>query len=165
MFPLTDKMQPALTPLLFIIQKYLGCKPPNLPTSHFGDLSLINSGWGMALVASVGTLSLSNGDLFRSLLSSILVAALLIFYGALAARPKDGPYHLPLVDIEASIIGVSTRVVALLVVGLGIQSFALGLLTSSVFSVLFLGLSKVSSWFFIIQLVSIAPVKVPVTSS
>lgn len=119
----------------------------------------------MALVASVGTLSLSNGDLFRSLLSSILVAALLIFYGALAARPKDGPYHLPLVDIEASIIGVSTRVVALLVVGLGIQSFALGLLTSSVFSVLFLGLSKVSSWFFIIQLVSIAPVKVPVTSS
>ncbi|EEU45334.1 uncharacterized protein NECHADRAFT_69762 [Fusarium vanettenii 77-13-4] len=59
---------------------------------------------------------------------------------------------MPVVDIEASITGVSIRVVALLVVGLGIQSIALGLLTSSVFYVLLLGFSKASSWFFMIQL-------------
>lgn len=108
-------------------------------------------------MASVAALSLSNGDLFKSLLSSILVVALLIVYGALTARPKDGPYQMPVVDIEASITGVSIRVVALLVVGLGIQSVALGLLTSSVFYVLLLGFSKASSWFFMIQLVSNAP--------
>ncbi|UPK91004.1 hypothetical protein LCI18_001939 [Fusarium solani-melongenae] len=144
---------PALTPLLVIIQRYLGHKPPSSPTSDAWTLSpLVNSGWGVTLVASVAALSLSNGDLFRSLLSSILVAALLVVYSALTARPIDGLYHLPLVDIEASIIGVSTRVVALLVAGLGIQSVTLGLLTSSISHVLFLGLSKASSWLFMIQL-------------
>lgn len=141
-----------------MIQRYLGHKSPNIPASNAWTLSpLVNSGWGVTLVASVAALSLSNGDLFRSLLSSILVVALLIVYGPLTARPKDVLYHLPPVDIEASIIGVSIRVVALLVVGLGIQSVALGLLTSSVSSIFFLGLSKASSWFFMIQLVSNAP--------
>ncbi|RSL82221.1 hypothetical protein CEP51_005313 [Fusarium floridanum] len=143
---------PALTPLLFVIRRHLGCKSPSVPASYSWDLSLINSGWGMALVASVAAFTLSKGDLLRSLLSSILVAALLIVYGAFTARPKDGPWNSPLVDIEASIIGVSIRVVALLVVGLGIQSVALGLLTSSISYALLLGLSKASSWFFMIQL-------------
>ncbi|RSL68731.1 hypothetical protein CEP54_002659 [Fusarium duplospermum] len=143
---------PALTPLLFIIQRHLGSKSPSLPTSHSWDLSLVNSGWGMTVVAAVATLCFSNGDLLRSLLSSILAVALLIVYGAFTARPKDGPWNSPLVDIEASIIGVSIRVVALLVVGLGIQSIALGLLTSSLSWVFFLGLAKASSWFFMIQI-------------
>ncbi|RMJ08764.1 hypothetical protein CDV36_011627 [Fusarium kuroshium] len=144
---------PALTPLLFVIQRHLGCKSPSVPVSYSWDLSLINSGWGMTVVAVIATLCFSNGDLLRSLLSSILVVVSLIVYGAFIARPKDGPWNSPLVDIEASIIGVSIRVVALLVVGLGIQSVALGLLTSSISYVLFLGLSKASSWFFMIQLV------------
>ncbi|RSM13608.1 hypothetical protein CDV31_005778 [Fusarium ambrosium] len=142
---------PALTPLLFVIQRHLGCKSLSVPASHSWDFSLINSVWGMTVVAAVATLCFSNNDLLRSLLSSILVAALLIVYGAFTARPKDGLWNSPLVDIEASIIGVSIRVVALLVVGLGIQSVALGLLTSSISYVLFLGLSKASSWFFVIQ--------------
>ncbi|CAG1987976.1 unnamed protein product [Fusarium graminearum] len=149
---------PALTPLFIAVHAYY--------SSHtkYSDPQiqppLINTTWGAALTAISAVISLSNGDLFRSLVSIILVVSLLVVYSLLAPGYKFG---LPSVDIKTCIEGLSFRTACLLVVCIAVQILILGPPTSDIITVLLSGSFKAMAWFFTIQTAnqtswSIAPI-------
>jgi hypothetical protein len=68
-------------------------------------------------------LSLSNGDLSGSLVSTILVVSLLVVYSLLTSRSKIG---LPSIDIETSVDEISFRTACILIVSIFVQVVLLG---------------------------------------
>ncbi|PTD11728.1 hypothetical protein FCULG_00002718 [Fusarium culmorum] len=149
---------PALTPILIVVYAYF--------SSHtkYSDPQtqspLINTAWGAASTAIPAVISLSNGDLFGSLVSIILVVSLLVAYSLLAPGYKFG---LPSVDIATCIEEISFRTACLLVVSIAVQIFILGPPTSDIVTVLLSGSFKAMAWFFTIQTAnqtswSIAPI-------
>ncbi|CEI63699.1 hypothetical protein FVEN_g6820 [Fusarium venenatum] len=137
---------PLLTPLLLAVHAYF--------TSHSTSFDpqiqtpLINTVWGAALTAIPAVLSLSNGDLFGSLISIILVVSLLVVYSILIPGPK---LRLLSVDIATCIEDISFRTACLLVFSVFTQLLILGPPTSDIVTILLSGSLKAASWFFTIQ--------------
>ncbi|RFN53871.1 hypothetical protein FIE12Z_1906 [Fusarium flagelliforme] len=137
---------PALTPLLLAVHTYLVSS-----TSYFdpkSPSSFINTTSGAAIVAVPAVLSLSNGDLFGSLISLISVVSLLVVYSLLTPGFK---LRIPSIDIEACIEDMSFRFPGLLMMAIAAQILILGPPTSDIATVLMSASFKAASWFFIIQ--------------
>ncbi|CAG7561139.1 unnamed protein product [Fusarium equiseti] len=137
---------PALTPLLLAVHTYLVSS-----TSYFDPKSasaFINTPLGAALVAVTAMLSLSNGDLFGSLISLILVVSLLVVYSLLTPGFK---LRISSIDIEECIEDISFRIAGLLLVAIVTQILILGPPTSDIATVLMSASFKAASWFFMIQ--------------
>ena len=114
---------------------------------------LANTVWGTTLAASFASLTLSNWGLRGSAPSTVPVAALLLVYVALLPRTITSSRFLPLVNIEDAIIPLSSRVVVVLVVALGMQTVAFGFTRSEITPTLSLGLAKALSWYFMTRTV------------
>ncbi|XEU97552.1 hypothetical protein FSHL1_002838 [Fusarium sambucinum] len=137
---------PLLTPLLLAVHAYF-TSHTTYPGPHI-QTPLINTVWGAALTAIPAVLSLSNGDLFGSLISIILVVSLLVVYSLLT---PDLKLRLLSVDIETCIEDIAFRTACLLVFSVIMQLLILGPPTSDIFSVLLSASLKAASWFFTIQ--------------
>ncbi|KAF5628914.1 beta-1 2-xylosyltransferase 1 [Fusarium sp. NRRL 52700] len=139
---------PLLTPLLLTGQTYFqsSISSDPVPTSP-----LISTIKGTTLVAVLSAFSLSNGDLFGSLISIILVAALFIVYSIFSPDFKLKRLPLSSVDIETNIKAIAGRTIVILLVSLTFQSCIFGPPNSNIILVLFAGLVKALSWFFTIQ--------------
>lgn len=128
---LLNVSQPALTPLLLIIEKH---RRPVLRPSSVSDpgaLLFINSSVaGTTLAAAFATLILSDGNLRETALSTVPVTALLLVYTALIPRVADGNRFLPSVDVDEAIVSLSLRIVAVLVLALGVQTMVFGVPSS-----------------------------------
>lgn len=149
---------PALTPLLIAVYAYFSSQTKYSDPQIQSPLT--NTVWGDALTAIPIVLSLSNGDLLRSLVSIILVVSLLVVFSLLAPGYK---FRLPSVDIATCIEEISFRTACLLVVSIAAQIFILGPPTSDFVTVLLSGSFKAAAWFFTIQTAnqtswSIAPI-------
>ncbi|KAF4978242.1 hypothetical protein FZEAL_5347 [Fusarium zealandicum] len=143
---------PTLTPLLIAVQRYFGCGlPASTPSDSWLFNPIITTIWGASSVALVAVLSLSNGDLWGSAPSVILVAASLIVYVGLGSKPKKGIQDTSFLDIEAIITLLAAKTVVFLIAALCGQVFLLGFLDSPVASTVLLGLAKALSWYFTIQ--------------
>lgn len=125
----------------------------SVPTSP-----LISTIKGTTLVAVLSAFSLSNGDLFGSLISIILVASLFVVYSIFNPDLKMRTLSLSSVDIETNIKAIAGRTVVLLFIAVAFQSFVLGPPNSNVILVLFAGSAKALYWFFTIRAVR-RPVK------
>ncbi|KAJ4137187.1 hypothetical protein NW768_002768 [Fusarium equiseti] len=137
---------PVLTPLLLAVHTYLVSS-----TSYFDPKSpsaFINTTLGASLTAIPAVLSLSNGDLFGSLISLILVVSLLVVFSLLTPGFK---LRIQSIDIELCIEDISFRIVGLLIVAIAVQILILGPPTSGIVTVLMSGSFKAASWFFMIQ--------------
>lgn len=155
--------QPALTPLLLVLQKRLQ------PEFEFGASIrstlglfqfLFNTALGTSLTALFGVVALSKFTwsirLPESLLSLVPALALLAVYTALLVRTKDSDF-LPLVDIERNIGLLAWRVVFMLLLALSLQRYAFGLFHGALTPILALSLAKALSWYFLIRTVRIVP--------
>lgn len=144
-----------MTPLLLTVQTYFQSSilSDPVPTSP-----LISTIKGTTLVAVLSAFSLSNGDLFGSLISVILVASLFIVYSVISPDFKVRILSLSSVDMETNIKTIAGRTIVLLFIAVAFQSFILGPPNSNVILVLFAGLVKALSWFFTIRAVR-RPVK------
>ncbi|KAG9508236.1 hypothetical protein J7337_001800 [Fusarium musae] len=141
-------MKPLLTPLLLTVQTYF---QPSISSDPVPTSPLISTIKGTTLVAVLSAFSLSNGDLFGSLISIILVAALVIVYSIFSPDFKVKRLSLSSVDIEINIKGIAGRTIVLLLIAAAFQTLVLGPPNSNVILVLCAGLVKALSWFFTIQ--------------
>ncbi|RKL36709.1 hypothetical protein BFJ72_g8258 [Fusarium proliferatum] len=143
-----DSLEPLLTPLLLTVQAYFqsSMSSDSVPASP-----LISTIKGTTLVAVLSAFSLSNGDLFGSLISIILAASLFVVYSIFNPDLKVRILSLSSVDIETNIKAVAGRTVVLLFIAVAFQSFVLGPPNSNVILVLFTGSVKALSWFFTIR--------------
>jgi hypothetical protein len=116
---------------------------------------LIRTIKGTTLVAVLSVFSLSNGDLFGSLISIILVASLFVVYSILIPDFKVRILSLSSVDIETNIKAIAGRTIILLLASLAFQNLVLGPPNGDLILVFFTGLVKALSWFFTIQTVRV----------
>ncbi|KAK4150540.1 hypothetical protein C8A00DRAFT_17964, partial [Chaetomidium leptoderma] len=143
--------EPALTPLLFMVDRKLR------PDSQSGGSSLLfslaNTAWDTGLVALFAILAVSNWSLLELALSALPVGALLLVYSSFMPRAAESSRFLPHVDIEDDVLPLSLRVAVMLAAALGVQTFAFGLPSiDAVVQMLPLGLAKALSWYFAIQI-------------
>ncbi|KAI0012689.1 hypothetical protein F4779DRAFT_614410 [Xylariaceae sp. FL0662B] len=118
---------PALTPLLLVVQRYLGTLGPELRTSARSESlfsPFINTVWGTVLAASFLIVTLTDWDLPRYVLSTIPVAALLVAYVTLTPRLSRSSRYLPYFDIEDVIVPFSLRLVVVLIVTMAMETVA-----------------------------------------
>ncbi|KAF6530362.1 hypothetical protein HZS61_001674 [Fusarium oxysporum f. sp. conglutinans] len=141
---------PLLTPLLLTVQTYF---QPSISSDPVPTSPLISTIKGTTLVAVLSVFSLSNGDLFGSLISIILVACLFIIYSIFSPDFKVRILPLSSVDLETNIKAIAGRTIVILLAALAFQSFILGPPNSNIILVLFTGLVKALSWFFTVQAV------------
>jgi hypothetical protein len=146
-----NAQQPVLTPLLIIAHKHLRFKAyePRAGRSRF--LSLV---WVTALCALIITFTLSKGDFRGSALSVFAVVPQLFVYIALLPEAILPSQRLPLVGGFRDVVHrLCWRAVATLTVAMGIQTTVFGFTRVQVTHVLFLGVAKAMTWFFLIQTV------------
>ncbi|KAK2683966.1 Glycosyl transferase CAP10 domain [Fusarium oxysporum f. sp. vasinfectum] len=141
---------PLLTPLLLTVQTYF---QPSISSDPVPTSPLISTIKGTTLVAVLSVFSLSNGDLFGSLISIILVACLFIIYSIFSPDFKVRILPLSSVDLETNIKAIAGRTIVILLAALAFQFFILGPPNSNIILVLFTGLVKALSWFFTVQAV------------
>ncbi|KAF5584127.1 beta-1 2-xylosyltransferase 1 [Fusarium pseudocircinatum] len=139
---------PLLTPLLLTVQTYSQSSISSDPVLTSPLISTIK---GTTLVAVLSAFSLSNGDLFGSLTSIILVASLFIVYSIFSPGFKVKILSLSSVDIETNSKAIAGRTIILLFTAVAFQTLVLGPPNSNIPLVLFTGLVKALSWFFTIQ--------------
>ncbi|KAF5535629.1 beta-1,2-xylosyltransferase 1, partial [Fusarium napiforme] len=144
----TIGLYPLLTPLLLTVQTYSqsSISSDPVPTSP-----LISTIKGTTLVAVLSAFSLSNGDLFGSLISIILVASLLIVYSVFSPDFEVRRLSISSVDIETNIKAIAGRTIVLLLIAAAFQTLVLGPPNSNVILVLSTGVVKALSLFFTIQ--------------
>ncbi|KAF5964011.1 capsule-associated protein [Fusarium bulbicola] len=140
--------KPLLTPLLLTVQTYFQSSTSSDPVPASPLISTIK---GTTLVAVLSAFSLSNGNLFGSLLSIILVASLIVVYSIFSPGFKVRILSLSSVDIETNSKAIAGRTVILLFTAIAFQTLVLGPPNSNIPLVLFTGLVKDLSWFFTIQ--------------
>lgn len=109
--------------------------------------------WGAALIALAAVFVLAEWDTGETALSAVSVTALFLVYIALIPRTTENARYLPLVNIEEDVVPLSVRVVLLLVVALGVQTFAFGAPDINLLPTLELSVAKALSWYFTIQTV------------
>ncbi|QVM08440.1 F-actin-capping protein subunit beta [Coccidioides posadasii str. Silveira] len=148
----SEFLKPALTPLLLLVQKYLGSelRPPRTSNSRFFH-PFVNTILGTTFAASFFIFILSDWNLRGHALSIIPVAALLVVYTTLTPRTDKSSRYLPSFDIEGTIIPLSLRVVVVLGLALVVEILAFDLPRSTVVAISALGLAKALFWYFIIQ--------------
>ncbi|KAF4438651.1 Beta-12-xylosyltransferase 1 [Fusarium acutatum] len=139
---------PLLTPLLVTVQTYF---QTNISPDPVSTSPLISTIKGATLVAVLSAFSLSNGDLFGSLISIILVASLFIVYSIFSPDFKVRMLSISSVDIETNIKAIAGRTIVILLIAAAFQTLVLGPPNSNVILVLFTGLVKALSWFFTVQ--------------
>lgn len=103
--------------------------------------------WGTALVALLAIGALSDWDFVGHAFSAIPVTALLVVYLTLTPRYQ---FCRPF-DIESAIHPLSWRAVSLLLFIIGVETITFGLPSSGIVATLVLGLSKASTWYFLVQ--------------
>ncbi|KAI1085132.1 hypothetical protein F5B20DRAFT_521105 [Whalleya microplaca] len=142
---------PALTPLFLVAQKYLKFELYTSATPNSWFSPFVNTVWGTTLVASFGIVTLTDWDLRGYALSIIPVTALLTVCIILTPKIGKGSKYLPPFDIEDAILRLSLRLVAVLIITLGVDTAVFGVSASNVAATLVLGLTKALSWYFMIH--------------
>ncbi|KAI0975555.1 hypothetical protein F4678DRAFT_274518 [Xylaria arbuscula] len=145
---------PALIPLLSIGHRFL--RPGLLPTAgcHMSFFPLLtHNPIGAILVAIIAIVALSEWELTISAISVAPVAALFVVYTFLSPPAGQRSQWLRSIDIRATASSLSLRVVILLAVVLGKESYTIGFPSTNVLGTLFLGSTKAFMWYFTSQLV------------
>ncbi|KAI1748959.1 hypothetical protein F4782DRAFT_550314 [Xylaria castorea] len=134
---------PALAPLLAIGYRYLrpGLYPPAV--SHVT---------GVALTAIFAIIVLSEWDPLAYALSIVPIIALFVAYTLLTPQTGKWPQWFRGFDFESAIWPLSLRVVVILAIILGRESYAIGLPGTDVIDTLTLGTVKALTWYFTSQL-------------
>jgi len=151
----TNELQPALTPLLLMTENHLRPNPRMLDASPI--FLFLNPFWGLTLAATFLSLTLSDWSLWACAFSALPAAALLIAYVAFIPKSSEDDDFFPYVNIEEAVVHLSLRVLFLLAIVLGIQTFVFGLYINNLIVTLSLGMTKALSWYFIIKTVSLLP--------
>lgn len=137
-----------------MVEDYLESKVRALARSDSRVFSpFVNTIWGTALVASFAIITVSDWDLRRYAISILPVVAILVGYITLTPRADKNTSLFPSFDIEHATRPLSLRVVALMLIILGIETIKSDLPRSTVVATLTLGLVKALTWYFIVQTV------------
>ncbi|PWY77383.1 hypothetical protein BO70DRAFT_339085 [Aspergillus heteromorphus CBS 117.55] len=149
-------LQPALTPLLLIPQKYPGLgREPGIESGTMtitsGVLSISTFSdtiWGTAVVAVLLICTVSDWDPRLYVLSAIPVVALLVVFIILA---HNGSRLFRPLDIEKAVLPLSLRVVAVLATLICAETFAFDFPKIETGPILTLGVMKALTWCFMAQ--------------
>ncbi len=109
------------------------------------------------LTATFAVIALSEWDPVAYAISVAPVVALFVAYTLLTPQTGQRSRWLRSVDIEAAVWPLSLRVVALLAIVLGRESYVIGFPSTNALETLTLGLIKALMWYFTSQLVCVAP--------
>jgi hypothetical protein len=110
--------------------------------------------WKIATFSAIAMLGLASGDYHKSIISIIPTAALLLVYLALIPRRKTSTTTFPHISDESSVSSLSSRVVVLLLIGVGLESCLYGFSLSNLVAAIAPGVGKALSWAFLIRTVS-----------
>ncbi|KAI1295198.1 hypothetical protein F5Y03DRAFT_309886 [Xylaria venustula] len=145
---------PALIPLLNIGHRFLrpGLLPPAACHMSFFPL-LTHNLIGSILAAIFAILALSEWEPTLCPLSVAPVAALFVVYTLLTPPNGQSSQWLRSIDIRAASWSLSLRVVILLAVVLGKESYTIGFPSTNALGTLFLGSVKAFMWYLTSQLV------------
>ncbi|KAI0465685.1 hypothetical protein F4859DRAFT_500196 [Xylaria cf. heliscus] len=144
---------PALPPLLAIGYRYLrpGIYPPPVP--HTSPFSLLTRNvMGITLTATFAIIILSEWDPLAYALSLVPIITLFVVYTLLTPQIGNRSKWARGFDIEAAVLPLSLRVVVLLAIILGRESYVIGFPNANVIDTLSLGLIKALTWYFTSQL-------------
>ncbi|KAI1418902.1 hypothetical protein F5Y12DRAFT_371631 [Xylaria sp. FL1777] len=144
---------PALVPLLSIGHRFLalGLYPP--AGCHMSFFPLITHNTVGAILAAIfAVIALSEWDPTAYAISAAPVIALFVAYTLLTPHTGQRSQWLRSVDIEAAARPLSLRVVVLLIIVLGGESYAIGFPSTDALETLTLGSSKALMWYFTSQL-------------
>jgi hypothetical protein len=111
--------------------------------------------WKVVVFSTLPLLALASKDYHKSLISVIPATALLFVYTALIPRRKTSINASPLIIDENLLKIFSSRVVVLLLIGVGIQSCLFGFSLSNLVAAIAPGYGKALSWVFLIRTVSL----------
>ncbi|KAI0906990.1 hypothetical protein F4823DRAFT_626680 [Ustulina deusta] len=144
---------PALAPLLSIGHRYLrpGLQPPAGYHMSFFPLLTYNT-LCTILTATFAVIALSEWDPVAYAISVAPVVALFVAYTLFTPQTGQRSRWLRSVDIEAAVWPLSLRVVALLAIVLGRESYVIGFPSTNALETLTLGLIKALMWYFTSQL-------------
>ncbi|KAI0129666.1 hypothetical protein BJ170DRAFT_700843 [Xylariales sp. AK1849] len=144
---------PALTPILLIVQKHILSEiHTSKKTDSWLFTHLANTAWSTTLTALFAIFTLSNWDLYGLAISTVHIAALLILYTSLMSKSgKDSRFH-PRVDVENDVVPLSSRVVPILAIALGVETITLGFPRSQITSTLLGASAKALLWYFVTRM-------------
>lgn len=110
--------------------------------------------WKVATFSAFAMLGLASRDYHKSIIAIIPTTALLLVYIALIPRRKTSTSTFPLIIDENSVSSLSSRVVVILFIGVGLECCFFGFSLSTLVAAIAPGVGKALSWVFLIRTVS-----------
>lgn len=151
----TNDLQPALIPLVLVVERKLRRDPEHASTSSnqwcFSPLS--NTLWGTTASALILAFVLSKWTLLGTALSIVPVNFLLLIYIALIPRTLTDSLRLPQIDIEETVVPLSCRTLLILLAVLGVETVLFGFPSGKYLPLILSGIAKALSWYCTIQAV------------
>lgn len=111
--------------------------------------------WKVVIFSTLPMLALASRDYHKSIISIIPATTLLLLYVALIPRRKTSTNTFPLIIDQNSVSSLSSRVVVLLLIGMGLESCLFGFSLSNLVAAIAPGIGKAVSWVFLIRTVSL----------
>lgn len=152
-----DGWQPALIPLLLVIETQLNPQRRRLKTGRTGGwTSLAITTWGSVLISLFEIWALTSGalpSLPGLVLSIIELMALFTVYGTLLPKPVAVSSATPFVDIETYITSLTPRVTGTLLIALAAQHILLGSVPFDLGAMLLGGAAKAITRFLAMEMV------------
>ncbi|KAL6903260.1 glycosyltransferase family 90 protein [Trichoderma evansii] len=143
---------PILTPVLLIIQRRFEADSfmTTIPASIQARGSTTET-WKVITFSTFAMLALASRDYHKSIISIIPATPLLLLYIALIPRRKTSTNSFPLIVDENSVSSLSSRVVVILLIGVGLESCLFGFSLSNLVAAIAPGVGKALSWVFLIR--------------
>ncbi|KAL7920147.1 glycosyltransferase family 90 protein [Trichoderma austrokoningii] len=144
---------PILTPVLLLLQRRLQTDSfmTTIPVSIQTRGSKVET-WKVAAFSSFAMLALASRDYHKSMISIIPTAAVLPVYVALIPRRKTSTSIFPVIIDENSVSSLSSWVVFMLLIGMGLESCLFGFSLSNAIAAIAPGIGKALSWVFLIRI-------------
>lgn len=151
--------QPALTPLLLVLEERLASRTRVPSASTLRSMSGAKTIWVAVLIAVFSCLNLLYWDHTNAVPAIIPAVALVPVYCALLPGTWKGSTS-PLVRLEDDVAPVSVRTAFLLAVAFGTRTIIWGGFEVDAASAVLLGLFKASSWYTLVKTVHKKPLYV-----
>lgn len=111
--------------------------------------------WKVVTFSTFAMLGLASRDYHKFIISILPATALLLVYITLIPRRKSSTNTFPLIVDENSVSSLSSRVVVILLIGVGLETCLFGFSLSNLVVAIAPGVGKALSWVFLIRTVSL----------
>lgn len=143
---------PVLTPVLLILQRRFQADSfmTAIPVSLQARGSKVET-WKVVTFSTFAMLGLASRDYHKFIISILPATALLLVYITLVPRRKSSTNTFPLTVDENSVSSLSSRVVIILLIGVGLETCLFGFSLSNLVAAIAPGVGKALSWVFLIR--------------